>query len=515
MKKPVVLIIMDGYGLSKNKIANAIALARKPNLDTYFKEFPNTSLKTDGESVGLLKGQMGNSEVGHLNIGAGRVVYQDSSRISNSIKDGSFFTNQEFLNLVKYCKTNKKPLHLLGLVSDGGVHSLNQHLYSLLLLAKKNKIEDVYVHCILDGRDTPPKSALKYLRELNKKIKEMGVGKIATIMGRYYVMDRDAAWSRTKKAYECLILSKGNKAQNFEEAIKNSYQNNVSDEFFEPTVILEKDKPVASIEKGDALIFFNFRADRARQICRALVFNNKNFKAFKRTKTVFPLKMLSLTEYDKNFNKVIKVAYKPIKMKDIFGELISKKGFRQLRISETTKYAHVTFFFNGGIEKPYKNEDRILIPSPMVATFDLKPEMSAIEITSKVIKEIKKDRYDFIIMNYANCDMVGHTANLKATIKAVETVDKCVGQVTTEVLKKKGLVFITADHGNAEQLIDYKTKEPMTSHTTNLVPFIIVGLDKNIKLKKGVLGDIVPTILDIIDIKKPKNMTGNSLIIKK
>ncbi|HNV13014.1 MAG TPA: 2,3-bisphosphoglycerate-independent phosphoglycerate mutase [bacterium] len=514
MKKPIVLIIMDGYGINKNKIGNAIALARKPNLNTYFKKFPNTTLSASGESVGLLKGQMGNSEVGHLNIGAGRIVYQNSLRISNSIKDGSFFINKEFLELIKYCQTNKKPLHLFGLISDGGVHSLNHHLYSLLLLARKNKIKNVYIHCVLDGRDAPPRSALKYLRDLNKKIKEIGVGKIATVMGRYYAMDRDSVWSRTKKAYDSMVLSRGNKAKSFEEAIKLSYQKNVSDEFFEPTIILEKNKPVASIERGDGLIFFNFRGDRARQICRALTFNNKNFGGFKREKTVFPLKMVSLTEYDKKF-KMIKVAYKPVKMNNVFGDFISKKGFKQLRIAETTKYAHVTFFFNGGIEKPYKNEDRILVPSPLVDTFDLKPEMSAVGITSKVIKEIKKEKYDFIIMNYANGDMVGHSANLRPTIKAIETVDKCVGEVVSEVLKKKGIVFITADHGNAEQLIDYKTKKPMTAHTTNLVPFIIVGLDKNIKLKKGILGDIIPTILDVASIKKPKSMTGDSLIIKK
>lgn len=505
---------MDGYGISKNKEGNAVALARKPNLDFYFKKYPNTLLNASGESVGLLRGQMGNSEVGHLNIGAGRIVPQNSLRISKSIEVGDFFKNKEFLEIIKYCQKNKKDLHLFGLISDGGVHSLNTHLYAFLSLAKKNKLKNVFIHCILDGRDVPPKSADKYLGQLSGKIKEIGVGRIATVMGRYYAMDRDSVWPRTKKAYNALVFSDGKRVKNFKEAIKKSYQSGISDEFFEPTIICDNNIPVATVKSRDAFVFFNFRGDRARQVCQALTYDDKKFKGFKRKNGSLPLKIVSFTEYDKNFKK-IKTAYKPIKMNNVFGDFVSKKGFKQLRIAETTKYAHVTFFFNGGVEKPYKSEGRILIPSPLVDTFDLKPEMSAHGITSAVIKEIKLNKYDFIIMNYANCDMVGHSAKIKPTIKAVETVDKCVGQVVNEVLKKEGLIFITADHGNAEQLIDYKTGGPMTAHTINKVPFIVLGSSEKILLKKGVLADIIPTILDLVKIKKPKEMSGKSLIIKR
>lgn len=512
MKKTTTLIIMDGYGLSNKKEGNAIALAKKPNLDKYFKNFPNTQLSASGPSVGLLPGQMGNSEVGHLNIGAGRIVRQSSLRITEDIESGGFFKNKELLKIVDYCKKNKKDLHLLGLISDGAVHSLNTHLYALLKLAKKNNLKNVYIHCVLDGRDTLPRSAKKYMDALNRKIKEIGVGEIATVMGRYYAMDRDSVWSRTKKAYNTLVYSKGEKYNNYREALKDSYQKDVSDEFFLPSVILKNGEPVANLKKDDALIFFNFRGDRARQICEALT--SESFKKFKREKAYFKFKFLSFTEYDKRFKK-IKVAYKPLKIKNTFGEFVSSKGYRQIRIAETTKYAHVTFFFNGGVEKPYKNEDRKLVPSPLVATFDLKPEMSAKGITDNVLKSIKSEKYDFIILNYANGDMIGHSSNMKPTVKAIETVDFCVGKVVEESLKSGGLVFITADHGNAEQLVDYKTGKAMTAHTTNPVPFIIAGLDKTVKLKKGVLGDIVPTILDVVGIKKPKEMTGNSLIIKK
>jgi len=505
---------MDGYGISKKTEGNAIILAKKPNLDNYFKNFPNTTLGASGPSVGLLAGQMGNSEVGHLNIGAGRIIKQSSLRITDDINSGEFFKNKELLNVINYCKKNNKDLHLLGLLSDGAVHSLDDHLYALLLLAKKNNLKKVYIHCVLDGRDALPRSAKKYLDVLNRKIQEIGVGKIATIVGRYYVMDRDGVWNRTEKAYNALIFSEGQKYENYKEALSDSYKKGVSDEFFEPSIIIEKRRPIANIKKNDALILFNFRGDRARQICRSFISDDKDFTEFKRKNGYFNFKIVSLTEYDRNFKK-IKVAYKPIKIKNTFGEFVSSKGYKQIRIAETTKYAHVTFFFNGGIEKPYKNEDRKLVPSPLVATFDLKPEMSADEIAENTVKAIKSNKYDFIILNYANGDMVGHSSRMKPTIKAIETVDRCVGRVVEETLDKGGVALITADHGNAEQLIDYKTGKEMTAHTINPVPLIIAGLDYPVKLVKGVLADIVPTILDIANIKKPKEMSGKSLIIKK
>jgi 2,3-bisphosphoglycerate-independent phosphoglycerate mutase len=514
-KKPAILIIMDGYGINHRKKGNAIYAAKKPNIDKYFKNNPYTILSSSGKDVGLLDGQMGNSEVGHLNIGAGRIVCQESLRISKDIKEKGFYKNKELVKIMDYCKNKDKGLHLLGLISDGGVHSLNNHLYALLELAKKKKLSNVFIHCILDGRDVLPKSSLKYLKELSAKTKELGVGKIATIMGRYYAMDRDSVWSRTEKAYKTLSFSEGELTKNFKKSIKKSYEEGVFDEFIKPMIVSDQGAPVANIKPGDGLIFFNFRGDRTRQLCRAFISKNEDFNFFKRKNDYFPLKIVSMTEYDKSFNRKIKAAYKPRLIKNTFGEFVSKRGYKQLRISETTKYAHVTFFFNGGIEKPYLNEERILIPSPKVATFDLKPEMSARKVTNKLISEIKKNKHDFIILNYANGDMVGHSSNFKPTKKAIEVVDECVGLVVEEVLKKKGVAFITADHGNAEQLIDYKSNKAMTSHTSNPVPFSIVGLNDKITLKKGVLGDIVPTMFEVLNIKKPKEMTGKSLVIKK
>ncbi len=505
--KPIVLIIMDGYGISPRKEGNAIAVAKKPYLDKYFKNYPKTTLEASGKNVGLLKGQMGNSEVGHLNIGAGRIVSQDSLRISEDISKGNFYNNKELLKVMDYCRENDKDLHLLGLLSDGGVHSLDSHLYSLLKLGEKEGLKKVYIHCFLDGRDTPPKSAVKYLKRLSKGEN----AKIATIMGRYYAMDRDSAWDRTEKAYEALVLSKGNEVSSFQQALNSSYKKGIYDEFLEPYILTKNNQAVAKIKDGDGIIFFNFRGDRIRQLSSALT--KEDFFNFKRERTLSSLRSVSLTEYDKSLGD-IRTAYKPIPIKNTFSEFVSEQGFKQLKIAETTKYAHVTFFFNGGVEEAYKNETRILVPSPEVKTFDLKPEMSAKEITKQVIKEIQSKEYDFIVINYANPDMVGHSAKMKPTKKAIEVVDECVGLVSEEVLKQGGVSIISADHGNAEELIDPETKKTKTSHTNNPVPFCLVGLRDNPSLKKGILADIAPTILDIAKIEKPPEMTGESLIKK-
>ena len=507
-----MLIILDGYGLNEEIKGNAIKAANTPNLDYYFANYPNTVLSASGRDVGLLDGQMGNSEVGHINIGAGRIVYQDSLRITESIEKGEFFRKKELLGAMEHCKNNGTALHLLGLLSDGGVHSLNTHLYALMKLAKDCDLEEVYIHCILDGRDVPPASAINYIEELEEKIKEIGIGKIATIMGRYYAMDRDSMWDRVKLAYAAMANGEGEFAQNPKEAILSSYNRKEYDEFIKPKVILEKGKPVGTVNENDIIIFFNFRGDRAREITKAFILKDEEFEFFERKRGYFPVYFVSMTEYDANF-KNVSVVYKPIAIVNGLGEYISKLGYKQLRIAETTKYAHVTFFFNGGVEEKYEGEDRVLIPSPKVDTFDMKPEMSAYEITDEVIKRIKAKKYDLIILNYANGDMVGHSAKMEPTRIAIETVDKCVSKVVSAVREQEGTVIITADHGNAEQLINYETGEPMTSHTTNFVPFILIG-EKVVELKEGRLADIAPTILDIMGIEKPVEMTGESLIIK-
>jgi 2,3-bisphosphoglycerate-independent phosphoglycerate mutase len=513
MKKLVTLIIMDGFGLNKKEKGNAVKTAHTPNLDRYFSKYPNIALSASGLDVGLFAGQMGNSEVGHINIGAGRVVLQDSVRITKSIEEGEFFKNSELLKSIDYCKKNNTSLHLFGLLSDGGVHSLNSHLYALMKLAKTKGLKDVFIHCILDGRDVPPVSAKNYLKELEKKIKEIGVGKIATIMGRYFAMDRDSMWERVELVYKAMVDGKGETVQNWQEAISQSYEKKEYDEFVKPTVILNNDKPVAMVNEKDAIIFFNFRGDRAREITKSLVLEDEKFQHFTRDKGYFPVHFTCMTEYDYKL-KNVNIAYKPVKIKNVLGKYISNLGYKQLRIAETTKYAHVTFFFNGGVEKIYKGEDRVLIPSPEVDTFDLKPEMSAYGISKEVIKRINSQEYNLIVLNYANCDMVGHSAKMEPTRVAVETVDKCLGQVVSAVKKQNGVTLITADHGNAEQLINYKTNGPMTSHTTNLVPFIFID-DIKVKLKKaGRLADIAPTILDIFGVNKPQEMTGKSLIKK-
>ena len=507
--KLTMLMILDGFGDNPETKGNAIKLAKTPNIDKLMKKYPTTKIEASGLAVGLPEGQMGNSEVGHTNIGAGRVVYQELTRITKSIEDGDFFNNEEFVKAIENCKKNNSKLHILGLLSDGGVHSHNRHLYGLLELAKRKGLENVYVHCFLDGRDTPPASAENYIQELEEKMKEKGVGKIATISGRFYAMDRDKRWERIKKAYDAMVNGEGIKESSSIKAIENSYQKEVFDEFVEPTVIMAGEKPVATIEDGDSVIFFNFRPDRARQITRALV--DKDFNEFETKK--MNLYFVCFTSYDETMPNV-HIAFKKEPIKNTLGEIVSKNGGKQLRIAETEKYAHVTFFFNGGEEKQYEGEDRILVPSPKVETYDLKPEMSAYEVTEKVVDAINSKKYTCIILNFANPDMVGHTGNLDAAIKAIEAVDDCIGKILDCILPQKANLIITADHGNAEQMIDYKTGEPHTAHTTNLVPLILISERENVKLRKGKLADLAPTILELMGIEKPEEMTGESLIEK-
>ena len=507
-KKLTMLMILDGFGKNPNKEGNAIELANTPNIDELMKKNPTTTIYTSGLAVGLPEGQMGNSEVGHTNIGAGRIVYQELTRITKSIEDGDFFSNQELVAAIENCQKNNSKLHIMGLLSDGGVHSHMRHLFAVLELAKRKGFEDVYVHCFLDGRDTPPASAEGYILKLEEKMKEKGVGKIATIAGRFYAMDRDKRWQRVQKAYDAMIKGEGVKATSAEMAIEASYQKEVFDEFVEPTVIYSGDKPIAKIENNDSVIFFNFRPDRAREITRTLV--DKDFSDFETEK--LNLYFVCFTQYDETMPNV-HIAFKPTVLKNTFGEYISNNGLTQLRIAETEKYAHVTFFFNGGNEKQYPGEDRILVPSPKVETYDMKPEMSAYEVTEKVLEQIENEKYNAIILNFANPDMVGHTGSLDAAIKAVEAIDECVGKIVKAVEKVNGVLLITADHGNAEQMIDYKTGEPHTAHTTNPVPLILVGME-DVKLKEGKLADLAPTMLDIMGLAKPEEMTGESLIEK-
>ena len=509
-RKLTMLMILDGFGINEKTEGNAVKLANIPNLNEILKSNPNTIIHTSGLEVGLPEGQMGNSEVGHTNIGAGRIVYQDLAKITKAIEDGDFFSLPEFVKAIENCRKNNSKLHIMGLLSDGGVHSHNRHLYALLEMAKRRDFENVYVHCFLDGRDTPPASGEGYIAELEEKMKEKGIGQIATLSGRFYSMDRDKRWERVSKAYDALVNGVGEKANSAISAIEESYQKEVFDEFVKPTVITNKNgEPVAKIEDGDSVIFFNFRPDRAREITRSIV--DKNFDGFKTKKmdTYF----VCMTPYDETMPNV-EVAYKKEEIKNTFGEYISSKGLKQLRIAETEKYAHVTFFFNGGEEKQYEGEDRILVPSPKVETYDLKPEMSAYEVTDKVVEAIKSEKYDSIILNYANPDMVGHTGNIEAAIKALEAIDECVSRVVKAINEVGGILLITADHGNSEQMIDYKTGEPYTAHTTNPVPLAIVGIPNNKKIKEGRLADLAPTMLDLMGLEKPNEMTGESLIEK-
>ncbi len=512
LKRPVVLMILDGYGKNIEIEGNAIEAAKKPNLDYLANHYPSSIIKTSGMDVGLPRGQMGNSEVGHTNIGAGRIVYQELTRITKEIEDGPFFEKTEFLDAIENCKANHSQLHLFGLLSDGGVHSHNTHLYALLELAKKKGLEAVFIHCFYDGRDVPPDSALGFTEELEAKIEEIGTGRIASIMGRYYAMDRDNRWERVKQAYDAMVLGEGVLATNACDAVRQSYADGVMDEFVLPTVITKDGKSVATIDPNDSIIFFNFRPDRAREITRA--FMDPEFTGFERAKGFFPIYYVCMTQYDITFKKYkgLHFAYLPENLNNTFGEVISRHGLTQLRIAETEKYAHVTFFFNGGVEKEYPGEDRALIPSPKVATYDMKPEMSAYEVAEEALKRIHSKKYDVIILNFANCDMVGHTGIFEAAVKAVEAVDECVGKVTSAIFEQGGIVLITADHGNAEQMIDPVTKGPFTAHTTLPVPLIVAGAG-DISLKNGILADLAPTMLDLMDIEKPGEMTGESLIV--
>jgi 2,3-bisphosphoglycerate-independent phosphoglycerate mutase len=508
MSKLTMLMILDGFGVNEQKEGNAVKLANTPNLNEILTKNPNTIVHTSGLAVGLPDGQMGNSEVGHTNIGAGRIVYQDLAKITKAIEDGDFFSVPEFVKAIENCKKNNSKLHIMGLLSDGGVHSHNRHLYALLEMAKRKDFENVFVHCFMDGRDTPPASGEGYITELEEKMKEKGIGQIATISGRFYAMDRDKRWERVSQAYNAIVNGEGEKAISAVSAIEESYQKEVFDEFVKPTVITNKNgEPVAKLENGDSVIFFNFRPDRAREITRSIV--DKDFDGFETQKldTYF----VCMTPYDETMPNV-DVAYRKEELKNTFGEYISNKGLKQLRIAETEKYAHVTFFFNGGKEEQYIGEDRILVPSPKVETYDLKPEMSAYEVTDKVVEAIKSEKYDSIILNFANPDMVGHTGSVDAAIKALEAIDECVGNVVEAINEVNGVLLITADHGNCEQMVDYKTGEPQTAHTTNPVPLAIVGLPVNKKIKEGRLADLAPTMLDLMGLEKPDEMTGESLL---
>ncbi len=511
-KKLTVLMILDGFGINDKTEGNAVKQANTPNIDDMMSKYPFAKGYASGLDVGLPDGQMGNSEVGHLNMGAGRIVYQELTRITKSISDGDFFENPALLSAIENCNKNNSDLHFYGLLSTGGVHSHIEHLYALLKLAKMNNIENVYVHAFLDGRDTPPTSGKGFLNDLENKMKEIGVGKIATVSGRYYAMDRDKRWDRVEKAYNAIVFGEGETAQSAEECITASYEKDVNDEFVVPTVILEDGKPTGKIKENDSIIFFNFRPDRAREITRA--FCDEVFDGFERKNGFFKVKYVCFTNYDVTIQNK-EVAYKPQVLENTLGQYIASLGLKQLRIAETEKYAHVTFFFNGGVEEPNKNEERILVPSPKVATYDLQPEMSAYEVTDKLIENILKNEQDLIIINYANPDMVGHTGVMSAAVKAVETIDECVGKVVDALKKVNGQMFLCADHGNSDQLIDYTTGQPFTAHTTNPVPFVIVNCDmaKGIK-ENGKLCDIAPTLLEMMGLEQPAEMTGKSLLIK-
>ncbi len=503
-KTPTTLIIMDGFGMAGSGLGNAVRAAKTPRLDQFFQEFAHTELQASGLDVGLPEGQMGNSEVGHTNIGAGRVVFQDLPRITKSIADGDFFTNPAYCHAMDACKENGTSLHLMGLLSDGGVHSHLSHLFALLKMAKERGLEKVYIHAFLDGRDVSPTSGVDFVSETVEKCREIGVGKIATVMGRYYAMDRDKRWDRVEQAYDAMVYGE---SASFNPvpvaAVKDSYAAGITDEFMEP-VVCDAD---GTISDNDSVIFFNFRPDRAREITRTLV--DPDFDGF--TRQTFPLTFVCNTEYDATMPNV-EVAFPRVSVHNGLGEYLSQMGMTQLRIAETEKYAHVTFFFNGGSETVFPGEDRVLVPSPKVATYDFQPEMSAPEVTAKCVERIESGAYDVIILNFANCDMVGHTGVYEAAVKAVETVDECVGKVVDATLKMGGIAMITADHGNAEQMAE-PDGSPMTAHTTNPVPFILCGAGSELR-SGGRLADIAPTILDVMGLACPEEMDGKSLIIK-
>ena len=509
-KKPTLLMILDGYGLNESEKGNAVAEAKTPVMDQLMKEYPFVKGNASGMAVGLPEGQMGNSEVGHLNMGAGRIVYQDLTKITKAIQDGDFFENKALLSACENVKANDSSLHLMGLVSDGGVHSHIEHIYGLLELAKRQGIEKVYVHCFLDGRDTPPASGKEYVEQLEAKMKELGVGEVATVMGRYYAMDRDNRWDRVEKAYRALVYGEGEQAASGPAGIQASYDKDTTDEFVLPTVVMKDGKPTATVKEKDSIIFFNFRPDRAREITRT--FCDDEFTGFdrgERVKTTY----VCFTEYDVTIENK-EIAFVKEEITNTFGEYLAAHGLKQARIAETEKYAHVTFFFNGGVEEPNEGEDRILVKSPKVATYDLKPEMSAYEVCDKLTEAIRSGKYDVIIINFANPDMVGHTGVEAAAIKAIEAVDECVGKAVAAIKEVDGQMFICADHGNAEQLIDDETGEPFTAHTTNPVPFILVNADPAYRLREGgCLADIAPTLIQLMGMEQPKEMTGKSLLI--
>lgn len=502
MKKPLILMILDGFGIAPEK-GNAIKAAKKPNIDKLFAENPVTQIGASGMDVGLPDGQMGNSEVGHTNMGAGRIVYQELTRITKTINEDNLKENEAIVNAMDKALENGTALHLMGLLSSGGVHSHITHLYGILELAKKKGLENVYIHTFLDGRDVPPSSAAEFMDELLAKTKEIGVGKVATVSGRYYAMDRDNNWDRVEKTYAAMVYGEGEKADCPVCAVKNSYDKGVTDEFVVPVVV----EGGAQVKPNDSIIFFNFRPDRAREITRTFV--DPDFKGFERKNGFFPVNFVCMTQYDATMPNV-DVAFKPQALKNTLGEYVSNKGMTQLRIAETEKYAHVTFFFNGGVEKQYEGEDRILVKSPAVATYDLQPEMSAYEVTDKLVPAIESGKYDMIILNYANCDMVGHTGVFEAAVKAVEAVDTCVGRVVEAIKKMGGVALITADHGNADKMVD-ADGSPFTAHTTNPVPFCVVGYDCQLR-EGGRLADIAPTMLQIMGLEQPAEMDGVSLI---
>ncbi len=511
-KKPTVLMILDGFGLNDKAKGNAIAQADTPVLDRLMREYPFAKGNASGLAVGLPDGQMGNSEVGHLNMGAGRIVYQELTRITKEIEDGAFFKNPKLLEAVEHVKKNGSDLHFYGLLSDGGVHSHITHLYGLLELARREGVKNVFVHCFLDGRDTSPTSGKEFIAALEAKMKEIGVGKIASICGRYYVMDRDNRWDRVEAAYRMLTLGEGNRAESAKEAIQASYADEKTDEFVLPTVILEQGEPVATIKDKDGIVFFNFRPDRAREITRT--FCADEFDGFDRGPRK-DVKYVCFCEYDVTIpNK--EIAFRKVELKNTFGQFLADHGKTQARIAETEKYAHVTFFFNGGVEEPNPSEERMLVNSPKVATYDLQPEMSAPLVCDTLVEAISSGKYDVIIINFANPDMVGHTGVLEAAKKAVETVDACVGRAVDALIKAGGQMFICADHGNAEQLIDYETGGSFTAHTINPVPFLLINYDPAYTLKEGgCLADIVPTLIEMMGMEQPKEMTGTSLLLKK
>ena len=504
-KKPLALIILDGFGENQNKEGNAIAAANTPNFDRVRKECPITTLGASGMSVGLPDGQMGNSEVGHTNIGAGRILYQELTRISKAIEDGEFEKNSALLGAVANCKKNSSALHLFGLLSDGGVHSHIEHLYGILRLAKKEGLSRVYIHAFLDGRDVPPSSGIDYVTDCMKKTEEIGVGKIATVSGRYYAMDRDNRWDRVLKAYSAIVYGEGEKAADAKEAVENSYTAGTTDEFVLPTVCDGGE----TVKDGDSVIFFNFRPDRARELTRAFV--DADFSGFSRQNGAPDVYYVCMTRYDASI-KGVEIAFPPQSLANTFGEYISSKGLTQLRIAETEKYAHVTFFFNGGVEVEYPGEERALIPSPAVATYDMQPEMSAYLVTDEIEKRIASLKYDVIILNFANCDMVGHTGKFDAAVAAVEAVDKCLGRVLAAIEKAGGAALITADHGNADRMYD-TDGSPFTAHTTNPVPLAVIGYPCKLR-EGGILADIAPTMLEMLGLEQPEEMTGKSLIEK-